>query len=96
MDTDTVYTKEFVKLLVNRPFPRTKKLSLTLSLALKQRLRAIQKWPTVNCKYFVIHSHQGFSSIIYNTGWGTFATLLMMQFTSNKVKSNDASAESEI
>ena len=25
----------------------------------------------VNCEYFIIHSPQGFSGIIYNTGWGT-------------------------
>ena len=25
----------------------------------------------VNCEYFIIHSLQGFSGIIYNTGWGT-------------------------
>ena len=26
----------------------------------------------VNYKYLTIHSHQGFSGIIYNTRWGTF------------------------
>ena len=25
----------------------------------------------VNCEYFIIHSPQGFSGIIYNTGWRT-------------------------
>ena len=25
----------------------------------------------VNCKYLIMHSNQGFSGIIYNTGWGT-------------------------
>ena len=40
------------------------------------------------CKYLIIHSPQGFSGIIYNTGWGT--RLLKLQFTSNEGMSNDA------
>ena len=53
---------------------------------------------TVNCKYLIIHSPQGFSGIIYNTGWD-FARLLKVQFTSNEGMSNDApihECESEI
>ena len=30
----------------------------------------------VNCKYLIIHSPQGFSGIIYNTGWGTLPDCL--------------------
>jgi len=30
----------------------------------------------VNCDYFIIHSRQGFSGIIYNTGWGTLPDCL--------------------
>ena len=29
-----------------------------------------------NCKYLIIHSPQGFSGIIYNTGWGTLPDCL--------------------
>ena len=52
-----------------------------------------------NCNYLIIHSPQGFSGIIYNTGWGTFARLLKMQFTSTEGMSDDApiyECESEI
>ena len=31
---------------------------------------------THNCKYLIIHSPQGFSGIIYNTGWGTLPDCL--------------------
>ena len=51
------------------------------------------------CKYLIIHSPQGFSGIIYNTGWGTFARLLKVQFTSTEGMSDDApihECESEI
>ena len=30
----------------------------------------------VNCEYFIIHSPQGFSGIINNTGWGTLPDCL--------------------
>ena len=30
----------------------------------------------VNCEYFIIHSHQGFSGIIYITGWRTLPDCL--------------------
>ena len=47
----------------------------------------------VNCKYRIsIHSSKGFSGIIYNTGWETFARLLMVQFTRDEGMSNDASS----
>ena len=45
------------------------------------------------CKYLIIHSLQGFSGIIYNTGGGgggDFARLFKVQFTSNDGMSNDA------
>ena len=29
-----------------------------------------------NCNYLIIHSPQGFSGIIYNTGWGTLPDCL--------------------
>ena len=41
------------------------------------------------CKYHIIHSPQGFSGIIYNSGWQT-ARLLKVPLTSNEGMSNDA------
>ena len=51
------------------------------------------------CKYLIIHSPQGFSGIIYNTGLGDFARLLKVQLTSTEGMSDDApinECESEI
>ena len=41
-----------------------------------------------NCKYIIIYFPQGFSEIYYNTGWGTFDKLLVVQFTINEVMSS--------
>ena len=39
---------------------------------------------------YLIHSLQDVSGILLNTGWGTFARLLMVQFTSNEGMNNNA------
>ena len=44
----------------------------------------------VNCKYFIIHSPQGFSGVIYNTGCGTLPGCLGCNLQVNEGMSNDA------
>ena len=49
------------------------------------------RWPSVelSCKFCKLP--QGFSGLIYNSGWGTFARRLMAQFAINEVMSNEYS-----
>ena len=54
---------------------------------------------TCKCKCHIIHFPQGFSGIIYNTGWGTLPDCLTCSLQVNEGISNDAlihECESEI
>ena len=66
-------------------------LSKTSTSHTKHNFLKWRKEEEQKCKYHIIHSPQGFSGIIYNTGWGTLPDCLRCSLQdSNEGMSNDA------